>query len=85
MSIVPMLNNEQRRRILLQEYLALQEAQERQGAMPGARTVLSRFGWLFQSLAALSLGVFCGSASVLAVFFLTRVLFHIDLTRYFPT
>lgn len=85
MSAIPSLTYEQRRQIVLQECLAIQEAQERRGAMPASRTVLSRLGWLFQALAALSLGLLCSALAVLMVFLFTRVVFHIDLTRYFPT
>lgn len=85
MSAIPSLTYEQRRRIVLQECLAIQDAQERRGAMPASRTVLSRLGWLFQALAALSLGLLCSALAVLMVFLFTRVVFHIDLTRYFPT
>ncbi|HET9651854.1 MAG TPA: hypothetical protein VFP36_06670 [Usitatibacter sp.] len=83
MSAIPVLTREQRRRILLQECLALQDAEERRGAMPAAATVVTRLDWLFEALAAIALGLACGAFAVLGVFLLTRVIFHIDLTRYF--
>ncbi|HET9653255.1 MAG TPA: hypothetical protein VFP36_13730 [Usitatibacter sp.] len=83
MSTIPGLTHEQRRRIVLQEFLALQDAQVKKGAMPAARTVLSRLDWLFESLAAVVVGLLCGALAVLAVFLVTRVIFHIDLTKYF--
>ena len=83
MSAPRILTHEERRRVLFQEYLALQREQEEKGAMPPRRTVLSRLAWLFEFLGAVSVGLLCAAIAVLGVFLVTRVIFHIDLTRYF--
>jgi uncharacterized membrane protein YoaK (UPF0700 family) len=83
MSAPRILTHDERRHVLFQEYLALQHEQEEKGAMPVRRTVLFRLAWLFEFLGAISVGMLCAAFAVLAVFLVTRVIFHIDLTRYF--
>lgn len=77
------LSDEQLRELQLQAYLeVLQEAQQR-GAVPRANhTVLARLRWLFEYAGALVLGLLVASSTMLVVFFVTRVILHVDFSRY---
>lgn len=79
------LDDDDRREVLWRTYVAVQREQQALGTLPAAagRTVLSRFGWVLAWLGAIQLGVLVSCFSVFIVFVVTRMVFHIDLTRFF--
>jgi hypothetical protein len=77
------------RELLLQT--VLEEQQERRRAKPRGVAerrrdwnVVRRFQALFEASGAFVLGLVISSIVILLIFVLTRMIFHIDLSKYFP-
>jgi len=78
------LDDDDRREVLWHTYLAVQREQHAQGALPDVdRTVLSRVGGLLAVIGALQLGALVAALGVFAIFIVTRLILHLDFTRYF--
>lgn len=77
------LSDADARELLLQTFLEVQQAEQARGTVPGERrTVLGRFRWFFEYACAVMLGLLIASTCMLMVFVVTRVLLHIDFSRY---
>ncbi|MEK8051150.1 hypothetical protein AACH10_12940 [Ideonella sp. DXS22W] len=70
------------RDLLLQTYLEIEAAERASGRLPSGGTVLTRFRALFEYGCAIVLGLLIASTCVLLVFVVTRVLLHVDFSRY---
>jgi len=81
---LPPLDEEDRRELLWRSYLAVQREQRELGRLPPERpTVLTRIGGLLAVAGAVQLGAFVAIIGVFLVFIVTRLVLHLDLTRYF--
>ena len=77
------LREEERAELLLRTYLEMQREQEAQGALPRrGKTVLTRFRWVFEGLAAMQVGFFVACLTLLLNFLIVVMLLHIDVSRY---
>ena len=77
------LDDADRKEVLWRTYQAVQAEQLAQGTLPDVdRTVLSRLsGWL-ALLGAVQLGLLVASFSVFSIFVVTRLILHLDFSRY---
>lgn len=79
-----------RARELLLQALLDEEEERRRGTPPkGAErrrewNLMRRFRPVFETAGALVLGLLLASFIVLVIFLVTRLIFHIDLSRFFP-
>jgi hypothetical protein len=77
------LDEADREEVLWRTYRAVQNEQLAKGALPDVdRTVLSRLsGWL-ALLGAVQLGLLVASFGVFSIFVVTRMIMHLDFSRY---
>jgi hypothetical protein len=77
------LDETDRQEVLWRTYQAVQAEQLAKGALPDVdRTVMSRLsGWL-ALLGAVQLGLLVASFGVFSVFVVTRMILHLDFSRY---
>jgi hypothetical protein len=79
-----MLSDDDRREVLWHTYLAVQREQQAAGTLPDVdRTVLSRVGGVLAVVGAVQLGALVASFSVFTIFVVTRMIMHLDFSRYF--
>lgn len=84
MSDGPPLDVDDRREVLWRTYLAVEREQRALGRLPAKpTTVLTRAGGALAWVGAVQLGVLIACFGVFAVFVVTRMILHLDLTRYF--
>lgn len=77
------LREEERAELLLRTYLEVEREQEAQGVLPRrGKTILRRFRWLFEGLAALQVGFFVACLTLFLNFLIVVMLLHIDVSRY---
>lgn len=78
------LTDDDRREVLWHTYLAVQREQRAAGQLPDVdRTVLSRVGGVLAVIGAMQLGALVACFSVFAIFVVTRMIMHVDFSRYF--
>lgn len=71
------------RELLLQTFLEVQQAEQARGTLPPDRyTLTARLSSVFEYSAAIVLGLLIASGCTMAVFIVTRVLLHVDFSRY---
>ena len=77
------LDDADRREVLWRTYQAVQAEQLALGTLPDVdRTVLSPLGRWLALLGAVQLGLLVASFSVFSIFVVTRMILHIDFSRY---
>jgi len=78
-------DSEELKELLLTAFLDVQQEQEQRGAQPRRdENVLARFRGVFEFIGAIQLGLLLAAVGVLLVFLVSRMMFHLDLARYFP-
>lgn len=78
------LSDEELRDLLLQVFLEIQKEQEGRGALPRSdQDVLTRFGGFFEMVGAIQVAFFVACLTILMNFVIVRMIFHLDLSRYF--
>lgn len=83
MTVPNELSDEDLRDLHLEVFLEFQKEQEDKGVIPrGGQNVLTRFRSVFEVLGAISLAFFLASMTVFLNFFIVRLLFHLDFSRY---
>ena len=79
-----MLDEADREEVLWRTYQAVRAEQLAQGVLPDVdRTVLSRLSGVIAVLGAVQLGLLVAAFGVLSVFVVTRMILHLDFSRYF--
>ena len=77
------LDDADRREVLWRTYQAVQAEQLAKGTLPDVdRTVLSRLRGLLALAGAVQLGLLVASFSVFSIFVVTRMILHLDFSRY---
>ena len=77
------LDDADRREVLLRTYQAVQAEQLAMGTLLDVdRTVLSRLRGLLALAGAVQLGLLVASFSVFSIFVVTRMILHLDFSRY---
>lgn len=77
------LDDADRKEVLWRTYQAVQAEQLALGTLPDVeRTVLSPLGRWLVLLGAVQLGLLVASFSVFSIFVVTRMILHIDFSRY---
>jgi hypothetical protein len=78
------LSEDDRREVLWRTYQSVQREQHEAGALAEFdRTLLTRLGAVLAFLGAVQLGILMSSVGMLMVYVVTRLILHLDFSRYF--
>lgn len=77
------LTERERESLLLESYLEVEEEQARLGTLPRKRTVIGLLRPALKYVGALQIGLLVSVFTMFIVFVITRMMFHLDMSRYF--